>query len=239
MDGDQILKPRDEGLTPDDTVLDENGFIAKYALNVGSAKALSEMTDEYEFFTPAILYLYARFRDAPLADFVYMVHRDCKFYFHRFDRPVFAGLEAKSNKDPAWNFALWAVKREHWPLFCDWMVSLTFTYGDTKSVCAVGEQRLTVLDPLAVDRSAVWHTRMPRIGVTAFGVNGNKFRAGFAEARDPLRDRPTVLFDRPDPAMLVFADALYGGDNPVDARTLYTHKKALEERHEGQTGREP
>jgi hypothetical protein len=237
MDG--ILKPRDEGFAQDDCTLDGNGFINKYPLPVGRAKSLTELGDEYAFFTPAILYLYARFRDAPLADFVYMVRRDCKFYFRKFDKPVFAGLEARSNKDPAWNFALWAVKREHWQPFSDWMVSLTLTYADTESVCAVGEQRLTVLDPLAVDRSPLWHVDLPQVEVTAFGVNGNRFQAGFAPAKDLLRDRPTLLFDKPDPAMLAFADALYGGSNPVDARTLYNHNKAQEESHEGETGREP
>lgn len=238
MDGDQILKPQDEGLTPSDTVLDENGFINKYALSVGGARALAELADEYEFFTPAILYLYARFRDPPLADFVYMVHPDCRFYFHKFDRPIFTGLEARSNKDPAWNFALWAVKREHWPALCDWMVSLTLTYVDTQSVCAIGEQRVTILDPLAQDRSGVWHAGLPKIDVSVFGVRGNKFTAGVTVPRDVLRDRPTLLFDKPDPAMLVFADALYSGRNPVDARTLYHHQKAQEESREGQTGRE-
>lgn len=226
MDG--VLKPQAEGLTPDGTVLDENGFIPKYELPCGQAKALVEMADEYVFFTPALLYLYARFHDAPLADFVIMVRPSCKFYYKKFDRPVFKGLEARSNKDPAWNFALWAVKREHWPMLCDWLVSLTLTNVDTKTVCGIGEQRLKVIDPLAADKTSVWHDRMPRIEITAFGINGNKYRAALAEGRGPY-DPPVLSFDQPDKAMLAFATALYGGGNPVDARTLHNTKERTDE----------
>jgi hypothetical protein len=221
MDG--TVEPKREGLTRHETVLDENGFITKYALQCGQAKSLVEMADEYAFFTPAILYLYARFHDAPLADFVYMERPSCRFYFKKFDKPIFKGLEARSNKDPAWNFALWAVKREHWALLCNWLVSITLTNRDTKAVCGIGEQKVTVIDPLAADTTSVWHDRMPRIEVTSFGINGNKYRAALAQGKGPY-DAPVLTFDQPDKAMLAFANALYGGANPVDARTLHNHR---------------
>lgn len=218
MDG--ILRPSPEGLRNADTVLDENGFVQKYELSVGVAKNLQGHASEYAFFTPAILYLYGRFRDAPLADFVYMACPDAKFYFKRFDRPVFRGLEARSNGNPDWNHVLWAIRGEHWKLFSDWMVSVTLTYSDTGSVAGIGEQRFTVIDPLAAAHSSVWHGGLPRIEVSAFGLNGDKVRVGL-EAKEPLWPQPSLTFSGPDAAMRVFSQALYGGSNPVDAKADY------------------
>ncbi len=227
MDG--YVQPAREGTASGDSVLDADGFIEKRELKVGQARSLAPLLDDFAFFTPAVLYLHGRFRDAPLADFVYMVAPDCKFYYRKFHRPMFRGLDAPSNGNPDWNFVLWAVRKDHWEDFANWMVSLTLTYEDERAVAGIGEQRFDVIDPLAADRSSVWHKGLPSIPVTAFGINGSKFRAGFVLGENMLMDPPRLRFFEPGEDMKVFTEALYGGGNPVDARAYHKWKESRRE----------
>lgn len=233
---DDPLKPALEGLVESDTVLDENGFIDKYELKTGNAKALAELLDDYAFFTPAALYLHGRFRDAPLADFIYMVAPDCRFYYKKFRHQIFRGLETK-NRDPDWNYVLWAVERRHMEQFSAWMVSLTLTYEDDKSVAGVGEQQFQIVDPLAAERASMWHPGLGTVPVTTFGLNGSRFKAGFVAGESKLLDPPTLGFFVPDAEMREFRKALYGGANPVDARALHRQQTSRkEDGREDQTG---
>ena len=234
---DDPLKPAPEGMVDGESVLDENGLIDKYELKTGNARSLAELLDAYAFFTPAALYLHGRFRDAPLADFVYMVAPDCKFYYKKFRHLIFRGLETK-NRDPDWNYVLWAVERRHWDHLSAWMVSLTLTYADDQSVAGVGEQQFMVTDPLAAERAAMWHPGVGTIPVTTFGLNGSKFKAGFVAGENALMDPPTLGFFKPDAEMGEFVKALYGGANPVDARALHRQqaKSRKEDGREDQAG---
>jgi len=222
MDG---FQPAQEGLVSGDTVLDANGVLQKYELRLGKAKSLCELAADFVFFTPAVLYLKGRFIDAPLADFVYMMAPDCKFYFKKFGRPVFRGLTAP-NGDVDWNFVLWAIPKHHWEAFSAWMVGITLTYADTKEVAGIGEQRFEVVDPLAADRASVWHSGLPHLPVAAFGINGSRFKAGFVLGENVLMDPPRLTMFSPEGDMKVFADALYGGNNPLDARAYHKWKES-------------
>lgn len=224
MDG-GILNPHPEGTVDKGRpVLDENGFIEKFELNVGQARNLRGFAEEFAFFTPAILYLRGGFRDAPLADLSYMTGVNVRFYYRKFARPIFRGLDSRDG-DKDWNHALWAVRREHWRLVSDWLVSITLTYSEVGEVAGIGEQRLVVTDPLAVERTVIYHGGLPTLEVSAFGINGSKFRAYLK----PGADLPGLAFDPPAEDMRVFAAALYGGGNPVDARSAHNWKQKLKE----------
>lgn len=225
MDGFQLAP---EGLAAGDSVLDANGRLRKYEFKPGRARSLAELAGDYAFFTPAVLYLHGRFRDAPLADFVYTVAPDCKFYYKKFRRALFRGLDAP-NGDVDWNFALWAVPRHHWDAFSAWMVGITLTYEDTREVAGIGEQILEVADPIAAELATVWHPGTPAVTVAAFGINGSRFRAGFVPGENVLMDPPRLEFFRPEGGMKVFADALYTGSNPLDARAYHRWRESLRE----------
>ncbi len=227
MDG--VLEPTPEGFEATDSVLDADGFIKKYPLRLGNAKSLLEMSDEYTFFTPAILYLHGRFRDAPLADFTYMLAPDCKFYFHRFAKPIFRGLVALSNGNADWNYVLWAVPKQHWDALAAWLVSVTLTYEDEKMVAGIGEQELRIVDPLAVDKNVIWHNGIPTMTVYAFGINSSRCQAGLAVSPSIITEPPRLVLKEPDDGMKVFATALYDGRNPLDAKAYHKWKSTLKE----------
>lgn len=205
---DEPLRPYREGTTAGGQPLDARGFVKKEPLRLGRANSLLELAEEYAFFTPAVLYLYGRFRDAPLADFLHMFP-DAKLYYRKFDRPIFRGLEAPSNKNPDWNFVLWAVHTSYWRPLCDFLVSLTFTYEDESALAGVGEQQLSVIDPLAADLSVLYRNDLPQLTVTAFGLNGSRFRAAFEAGTGSIVSPPRLRFYGPDPRMVRFAQAIY------------------------------
>jgi len=221
MAGEPWIKPHVEGTVDKGlSVLDANGFIQKRELKVGQVKNLQGFSSEFVFFTPAILYLYGGFRDSPFADLMYMTGTDIPLYYRKFAKPIFVGLEAPSNGNADWNYVLWAVHVEHWKAVSDWLVSITLSYSDHGEVAGVGEQLLTIVDPLAEERVLLYHDRLPRMSVYAFGLNGSKFRAYFKQPTEAYA-KPVRVFDTPSAGMQVFAKALYGGGNPVDARTLH------------------
>jgi len=214
MDGCQ--NPLPEGVSAGGPPVDADGVVRKYPLRVGAATRLADLAEEYAFFTPAVLYLHGGFTDAPLADLL-AARPAVRFFFRKFARPLFRGLKAPSNGNPDWNFALWAVERAHWPAVADWLVSLTFTYAQTREVAGVGQQELTIADPLAADRMGVY-APPPPVVVGAFGVNGSRGVAYLAAGDGTVLRPPRLAFGPPSAEMAAFGKALYGGDDPVAAR---------------------
>lgn len=209
-----------EGISFVMPTLDARGVLPKKELRLGLAESLQVMTEEYTFFTPAILYLLGLTTDAPLIDFQFEKRCNVDFYYRKFAHPIFRGLETPDG-DSDWNHALWAVRKEVWQDFYDFYSSLAFTDGQRRYVTHMASQVIDVVDPLAMARAGLILNQVPTCIVTAFGANGNTLRAAFEIGVSPLLDRPRLRFYAPSPAMVVFADALYTGKNPHIERDLY------------------
>ena len=230
------LKPQPEGVKFTGPPVDQRGRVKKYELKTGQAKALLELQADYAFFTPAVLYLNG-FTDAPLIDFMFDMGEEVKFFYKKFRHPLFRGLEARSNGNPDWNFVLWAVELPFWQAVSDFLVSLTLKESDHKRVLGIGEQFFTILDPLAVDLCRFYHKGLTMLPVTAFGINGSDFREALVVGTDPLMEPPILRRFAGDPAMQVFASALYGGGNPVNAKNDFRRLQQYgEKRHEDPLG---
>lgn len=210
--------PYKHGLAPAPTV-DERGVLDKPRLRVGGAESLLAMSEEYAFFTPAILYLSGFFSDAALVDFVHETGGGPVFYHYLFDSQIFKGLVARDG-DAAWNRVLWALARSFWPAFQDFLCSVVIANRARRLVVGIGQQELTILDPLALDRKRLATAQVPLLPISAFGVNGNKFRYALAVG-DPLTSLPTAGRYAPAGDMTAFAEALFAGHNPNDARLDY------------------
>lgn len=221
------FSPMYEGVQYAGPPLDERGFIRKQQLRVGAAKSLSEMSAEYVFFTPAPLYLFGAFTDAPLIDFMHAVGQDVPIYFKSFRSPVFRGLDNPATGDPGWNYGLWAVHREHWQALSDFLVSITLTYSEEGAVAGIGEHTLVIADPLAVDLNVVYTNRLPVLTVFAFGLNGSKFRAAIVPGTNHAIDPPRLRVYGAAAEMQIFAKALYGGKNPINAVAYDRWKTSL------------
>lgn len=223
--------------------VDANGRIRKYPLPLGNAESLMVMREEFTFFTPAILYLYGRFVDAPLFDCMFELGRDIKLYYHKFDWALFDGLVARSNGNSDWNHALWAVRPDDWDELANFVCSLAWSLRDEKMVFNFGQQDLTIVDPLALERAGYYHPGLPLLPLTAFGLSGNRFRAGLEVPLDPLLARPRLTVLPPTEEMVEYARCYFGGVNPVTARDIQRHLRrvaeAKEKANESAPGREP
>lgn len=225
-------QPRREGFTFTGPPVDARGLVRKYPLPVGAAASLAEMAADYYFFTPAALYLFGDFTDAPLIDFVCELREDVRFYYRKFNRPVFRGLERNGDSD--WNHVLWAVGRPYWELLRDFLLSVTLSFREEGRLVRIAEQELSVLDPLTADRAVLYRPDMPLVPVSAFGVNGSRFRAAFRAGASPLMEPPGLRFHPPDKEVRVYAQALFGGHgNPLDVVQNFRNKEADRARDTG------
>lgn len=191
---------------------DERGIVRKHKLPLGKAESLAALLDEYVFFTPASMYLHGRFFDGPLIDMMWEVQRDIPLYHYKFNRQLFYGLEAKDG-DPAWNYVLWAVRPDDFDAVRKFILSVTLSWANEKRIICYGEQAFRVLDPLVVAKPLIG-TEMPTIPISAFGVNGNRMRTAFSLDEDI----PRLKRLPPDIEMVVCGDAVFGGENPCNAR---------------------
>src|SRR4051812_19370615 len=122
----------------------------KHWMEFGAAGSLAPFVVQYQFFTPALLYVYGRFNDRPIFDFAAQYAGSFRVYHRLFDHEIFRGMETPDG-DPAWNRALWAIERSAWPAFEQWMLSITFSDAATRTVIRVGSQDVSAADPLFVD----------------------------------------------------------------------------------------
>ena len=184
----------------------------KYPMTFGKAERLG-VFENYRFFTPALLYLYGRFTDAPLVQFL-DEHPDARFLHYRFDRPLFTGLDTPDT-DNEWNYVLWAIEVEHWEALDNWLLSVTMVDEPGMAVYRVGANDLVIMDPLVADKSPVLPPQLPTIEITYYGVNGSEVCC-FIEASDIITP-PRKKFSQPQGYMKAFAAALFSGGNPVQA----------------------
>jgi len=192
---------------------DHGGRLQKHLLPLGRAKSLTELAQDYAFFTPAILYLHGYMTDDPLVDFLHEYQQNVEFFFYRFDRRIFAGLDT-SDGDVDWNHAVWAVRREHWEAFKSFYLTVAVAVPDSNYVNKIGRQVLHVIDPLAVDKATLVTGRLPVVEVDAFGVDGSLCRLAFEEGINPLTNIPRLRKYPPTRTMVDYAKAFFKGDNP-------------------------
>jgi hypothetical protein len=203
--------------------VDARGVLRKYPLRVGGAESLTALLGEHVFFTPAALYLHGGLTDGPLIDFIYEVRENVRFYYKKFNRPVFRGLEDGADSD--WNHVLWAVSREHWEALARFMLSVTLFYPDERRLARFAEQELVVLDPLSLDRSVLWRPDLPVLPVSALGVNASDFRMAFDQGPNLLMDTPSLRRHPPDEETRIQLRALMAGHNPLDATLNHRNRK--------------
>lgn len=199
---DGLLKPRQHGISDHVAAEYPHFVVSKTELRFAGKTGIADYVGDYAFFTPAILYLYAGFTDAPLADMAEVLGRPVPLYFVRSPVPLFAGLEAPDG-NPAWNFGLFAVHRDDWKDLSDWLLTLMLMDAQTGECNAVAEQRVSVLD------------RGVPVEVMAFASRGSK--ATWALVQEGPVPRLAKL--RPSIGTSAFANALLLGENPVDAAT--------------------
>ena len=191
----------------------------KLRIDFGSAESLAPFEREYAFYTPALLYLFGRFYDGPLNDFSANHKLENCYMYHKFDAPIFSGFS--NGGPPDWNYALWAMRREHWSRFESFILSLAFHHPSERNVIRFGVQHTEVLDPLAVSRShgVVDAAKAPLVKISVFGVNASwgcvatdRVPVDPPLSRERLCAMPRMRMFAPLEHMLRFAAAISDSD---------------------------
>lgn len=198
--------------------VDARGVVRKYHFTVGPAESLAAFQEEWAFFTPAVMYLRGGFEDAYLIDYMYELQEEVRFCFHKFDRPLFDGLFTPTG-DADWNYVLWALRREYWDGFVDFVCSISVADVDAKHVWRYGLQEVDVVDPVALSGRAVI-TAPPLLRVGAFGIYGSRNRLYFRRSPSPF-GAPRLASSQPHHEDVVFAKAYFEGRNPISAKERY------------------
>jgi len=190
--------------------------VPKYPMDFGQADSLDSFSN-YQFFTPAILYLLGGFQDQSWAQMMLDLDQDLTLMFHRFDRPVFSGITAPDG-DKEWNYVLWATTQEEWQSIESYLLSMVFMDKPNRRMHKVGAQDVTVYDPLHLQKHRMLQPPFPTTDVVVLGINGNHACIGMDPNQRTELGLPKLGRFPPQPKIIKFADTLFQGlDNAVDA----------------------
>ena len=158
------------------------------------------------------LYIWGQFNDHVLVDFLEQYKKPVEFAFRRFNRPLFRGLETDLSKD--WNHVLWAIEHEHWEPFKDHILAATLIDQANRHIYQTALQEFDIVDPLFMDRAVLLPPVLPMVPVKLFAVRSDIYQAAFEEGTHPLMSPPRLRFFEPQPACKMYAEALFGDENP-------------------------
>ncbi len=192
--------------------------IEKFEMTFGEAEGLHCFTDEVQFFTPALLYMYGRFTDEPLAQFMNEQDGALQVMHHRFEKPIFQGFEAPMTGNKDWNHVLWGVIKEKYQALENYLLSVTFTASAESWLSRIGAQDATILDPLAVDQAAIVSLNAPRIPIIVWGVDSSLACLAVEMSPGAVFEMPKLKRHPPQPETVAEAKAYFAGQNPLRAR---------------------
>lgn len=181
----------------------------KYPLPVGSAKSLYEMTGDFVFFTPALANLHGAFVDGHLVDLQKQMTEPLKIYKYKFYSQLFKNLTTPDGNS-YWNHTLFAATKEQWPVFEDFICSITMLSVERGLAAKYGIQKFNILDPLATDLHTVVNNSVP---ISAVGIISNTSTIAFK----PDEVTPFPLRLPPEPEMQNFLELFIAGKNPLVA----------------------
>lgn len=206
-------KPWKEGVGPPNRMIDPEACLFKHELKLGRGTLTSLLTD-FSFFTPALLYMYGALQtDGPLIDFMAEYRQEVELFYHKFNHRLFSGMVLPDG-DNDWERVLWAVRNQHACFLYDFLSSLCFVDVVQKRVIRIGVRRIAIDDPLAIDSQLVLSERIPRVEVTAFGVDGSDRCVAVMPAK-ALLSLPTVRIFPPRQELIDYAKRVFRGEVPI------------------------
>lgn len=206
------VQPLKEGICCEGPAVNPCGFLEKKPLLVGAAKSLAELLGEFSFCTLAPLYVWGGFTDGPLVDFAWQTP-GFAMYYYLSQLPLFDGLRV--DDDALWNHLLFAVRREHWQAFHDFILSTSLYFVEENSLFRYASQDVMVPDPLAVGFFS--GTVPPALPVVAFGVNASRFSAACVPG---VLTVPSFRLFPAAVETVSFAASLAAGDNPHTVQVM-------------------
>lgn len=162
------------------------GVVRKEPLKFTAAATLGDLTEDWTFFTPALMYIFLNLKDRdPISGFYEECGAEVPQFTVKFRRPVLRGLTV--GKDTDWNHVLYAISNDWWPKFIGYLGTLTLVDRQLDYVARVRTAELSVVDPLWADRLSVVpedKTKQLRVNITALCLDTNRGCLFIREGRD-------------------------------------------------------
>lgn len=211
----RLEKPISEGVSAPSKVFDD--VAAPVELDVLSAKCLNDLTEEYGFYTPALLHLTVPLTYDPFSVFCSEQDEDVARFTVKFVKPVFRGL-THPHGDDSWNYVLFAVAKRHFDKLMSWYGTCAFMDYETKLLRRIRTQNLAIVDPI-VDHKLRLLDPAALVPVTCLVVESTVGNVYFKTDSVQLSPPEVVMDSAVYDDVLSFRNAvLAGSDNPYDKK---------------------
>jgi hypothetical protein len=194
-------------------------------------RTLTQMAEEFEFFTTA-LYNLAGFDRDPIIEFLkFKQISDPREQPTAIDypRPFFQGLGVGVllGKVVNWDHRIYAIRREYWTDLRDTIAGIGWADQKRRIFARGLFHELTMVDPTQFYAAGGVLSELPLITITVFAVSSNKAFTHIQPALNPPRDLPRFHVDRPKQDMLIEAERTLGP--PLSPETLSRHHPTRKE----------
>lgn len=188
----------------------------KFEMRFGQSERLGDFIGRYQFFSPALLYLYGRFTDEPFIQYMAEKNGNLKLMYRKFRHSLFRDMDTPDG-DPDWNYVLWAVERDHWPDLERFLVSVMFFDHHDRWMMKVGSMDVSIIDPLGADRN-LGHPSVESVPIVILGVDGNRQCVAVEPREGNFFRPPCVKFHPPQKKTVKLAAAMFADkEDPTDA----------------------
>tara|TARA_R110000751_G_scaffold1985_5_gene7586 strand:- start:771 stop:1502 length:732 start_codon:yes stop_codon:yes gene_type:complete len=175
--------------------------VPKYQIKFKNANRLSDI-DGMVWYTPAALYAWGQFTDTQLSDIV--MRKDVQVFWYKFDKPVF------KNFGTGWDNLLWAAKEEDWSTLVNSILEVVQFDIEEKLLYQYAMQKISILDPLSVDKERIVTSTTPEVDVNVFAVMSNTGQMAIdLKAKQKKGSVPGMSLFKPDPLHVKAANMLF------------------------------
>lgn len=195
-------------------------------IDVNKSKfTLSELAAEWHFFTHGIFFYppgpFTFPLEDPVADWLGQQSHGVQVIQQPFDKPVFAGLDAKTSCGLPWNNVVCAVRHEYWQSLWEFVGGVCAINPSANTFYRAFSGDIDIYDPVALTNASLLLTQPPAIRVTVFCLESNKDRWEI-RPQDSIMGLPTFVRVPPSAEVSMIARAAMKGD----ASLLTNHKNS-------------
>lgn len=190
-----------------------------------AAASLSDLAEDYAFFTHALLFTHGGLDVDPVQDFINEHPGEVGVFQLNFPRPIFSGLEQPAIRDSSWNYALIGCPKENdqWRKLYDHIRGVGILDENHPKGALFGAatvKELEIVDPLVLDKMAVLPDPVPVVTITVFGLDSNKKYVEIVANSSNRLDRPVVYTFKARPETVKFAKNFLAGKYFADGADL-------------------
>jgi hypothetical protein len=205
-------EPLPEGVSAAPPV-DVSAEIQRHMLRVSQSTGLTDLAEDYVFFTHGLLFTHAYWPQDPIVTYIIESQGACTPFHIQVPRPVFKWFDAKDPTgrvlDDQWNWQLCGVPKEQWPGLFAFLAQLNGINYETKFYHQVVFQKIPIVDTLRLEKLAVLPAPVPTVDCICLAVLTNRRTVYFApqHRRQPWEPVP-VMIKGADNAVCLLADQL-------------------------------